>query len=902
LKSTFKFLAFIVLMILANIRLEATTYLVSTIQEFNTAVLAAVPGDSIVLKKGNWVDVRLIFRGNGTVDNPITLTVEQPGRTFITGNSNLRIYGNYLIVDGLYFKDGKSPTGSIIEFRNGSAETSNYSRLTNSAIVNFNPPSTTTDYKWVSLYGSNNRVDHCYFAGKNHSGTLLVVWMDSSPDFHTIDHNYFGYRPVYGANGAETIRIGTSDWSMYNSNCVVEYNYFEECDGEIEAISNKSCENIYRYNTFYRTAGTLTLRHGNRCEVYENFFFGDNKASTGGVRIIGEDHKVFNNYFADLKGAGYWSALSMVNGVPNSPLNRYFQVKNALVAFNTFVNNTSNFDIGTGKSDEQSLPPMDCVIANNLVQSQSAPIINYTDQPVNLFYEGNIMFGANLGIPQPSGITMVDPELEFAADTVWRITQNSTAKDSSVGVYDLVTDDFDGQLRDSLKDIGCDELSVESIIRIRADASNTGASFLNFIQNGGNIIKVGAGLDSLFNAIQNAEQYDIFELITSGGQYENSSTIIINDEIEIRGADGLDLQPVISNINSNPDESVFEITSNGSLSLSNIELTGGSGSNNPKSTIIKTQQLPLDQFYFTAEDCYFRDVDGNFVYASPFSFADSITFRKCLFTGSNGIGIKMDDEDANSGRYNTKKLVIENSTFWKLNKEAVSVYGGDTLETTPGPLIYINHCTFDSIGLTGTRMLSFSEAHNTSIKNSIFSNSNNSNESILISGANSQISFSDTFNVGVFVLERNSTAIYVILGFDPLYLPGPSGYYMLANNSPLLGKASDWRAMGDLRWEPNFTYIKDENPDVIQSFALKQNFPNPFNPITQIEFNLKSDGDLTLKIYDLTGALVNIIADGYYKSGVHTVTFRAKDMPSSIYFYRLQQGNNYITKKMILLK
>jgi hypothetical protein len=199
-------------------------------------------------------------------------------------------------------------------------------------------------------------------------------------------------------------------------------------------------------------------------------------------------------------------------------------------------------------------------------------------------------------------------------------------------------------------------------------------------------------------------------------------------------------------------------------------------------------------------------------------------------------------------------------------------------------------------------MLSFSEAHNTSVKNSIFSNSKYNNESILISGANSQISFSDTFNVGVFVLERNSAAIYVILGFDPLYLPGPSGYYMLANNSPLLGKASDWRAMGDLRWDPNFTDIKDENPDVVISFALKQNFPNPFNPITQIEFNLKSDGDLTLKIYDLTGALVNIIADGYYKSGVHTVTFRAKDMPSGIYFYRLQQGNNYITKKMILLK
>ena len=157
--------------------------------------------------------------------------------------------------------------------------------------------------------------------------------------------------PYFGANGAETIRIGTSDWSMYNSNCIVEYNYFEECDGEIETISNKSCENIYRYNTFYKSAGTLTLRHGNRCDVYGNYFFGANKESTGGVRIIGENHKVWNNYFANLTGGGYWSALSMVNGVPDSPLNRYFQVKNAVVAFNTFVNNSDNLDIGTGKND-----------------------------------------------------------------------------------------------------------------------------------------------------------------------------------------------------------------------------------------------------------------------------------------------------------------------------------------------------------------------------------------------------------------------------------------------------------------------------------------------------------------------------------------------------------------------
>ncbi|MBE0570458.1 MAG: alginate lyase, partial [Ignavibacteriaceae bacterium] len=189
-KSTLTTLSIIAIIFLSTLRLEATVYLVSNLQEFNSAVQVVVPGDSVVLKKGTWSNIIFYFTANGAPGNPITLTVEEYGTTIITGNSNLRIFGDHLVVDGLYFKDGRSPNGAVIEFRNGSSQLSHYSRLTNSAIVNFNPPNTATDYKWVSLYGSNNRVDHCYFAGKNHSGTLLVVWMDIEPDYHTIDHNY----------------------------------------------------------------------------------------------------------------------------------------------------------------------------------------------------------------------------------------------------------------------------------------------------------------------------------------------------------------------------------------------------------------------------------------------------------------------------------------------------------------------------------------------------------------------------------------------------------------------------------------------------------------------------------------------------------------------------------------
>lgn len=159
----------------------------------------------------------------------------------------------------------------MIEFRENSGNLARHCRLTNTAIEDYNPVSINTDYKWVSLYGDSNRVDHCYFRNKRHSGTTLVVWLNGIPNYHRVDHNYFAYRPPLGFNGGETIRIGTSEWSLTDSYTLVEYNYFEQCNGENEIISNKSGENTFRYNTFFDCYGTLTLRHGNRAKVYGNF-------------------------------------------------------------------------------------------------------------------------------------------------------------------------------------------------------------------------------------------------------------------------------------------------------------------------------------------------------------------------------------------------------------------------------------------------------------------------------------------------------------------------------------------------------------------------------------------------------------------------------------------------------
>ena len=224
--------------------------------------------------------------------------------------------------------------------------------------------------------------------------------------------------------------------------------------------------------------GALTLRHGNRCTVEGNFFLGNNSSQSGGVRIIGEDHKVFNNYFYQLGGTDFRSAVSFVNGIPDSPLNGYYQVKKAIVSFNTFVNCYQPITIGAGASSSQNLPPFNCLIANNIVKSTRGPIIKVTAAPINMNYEGNIMHGGTIGVSADSGITQTDPQLIFASDSLWRPSFTSPALNNAVGNYPFVSSDLDGQTRPQLKDIGADQNSLDPKIIFPVGPHNSGPDWL----------------------------------------------------------------------------------------------------------------------------------------------------------------------------------------------------------------------------------------------------------------------------------------------------------------------------------------------------------------------------------------------------------------------------------------
>ena len=87
-----------------------------------------------------------------------------------------------------------------------------------------------------------------------------------------------------------------------------------------------------------------------------------------------------------------------------------------------------------------------------------------------------------------------------------------------------------------------------------------------------------------------------------------------------------------------------------------------------------------------------------------------------------------------------------------------------------------------------------------------------------------------------------------------------------------------------------------------KNYSLSNNYPNPFNPVTRIEFALPEAGLTRLIIYDIRGREVAILIDGEMSAGFHNVTWDASKMASGIYFYRMTSGSFVNTKKMLLLK
>ncbi|WP_240687279.1 polysaccharide lyase 6 family protein [Amycolatopsis suaedae] len=402
---------------------------VTSLAALQTALDRANPGDRIELADGTYTASKAItIRRSG-----VTVAADNVGRAEIRGSAGFTFSGSVsgVVVEGFVLRH--SATMSIPAEATRVRITRNTFRLAGSG-------------NWLTVNGDDAEIDRNTFADRSSEGVFLQVSGPGSDIAKRtrVHHNYFFNHTFSGTNGGESIRLGYSHKQSKSANAVIEHNLFEKANGDSEAISVKSSDNVVRHNTIRDSRGYLVLRHGHRTLVDGNILLGS------GIRFHGNDHRVVNNYVANSgdRAIVFGSGKEADSG-PDSKL--HDRPDRVTVAFNTLLGTGAVVD-----SDGGEFKPKDCVLANNIIQGSSSKLVDMVGGST-VRYEGNIVWGGSAGSIPPGGYRSVDPKLVRDAAGLQRLSAGSPAIDASAGSYPYVTVDFDPHARTGRPDTGADE-------------------------------------------------------------------------------------------------------------------------------------------------------------------------------------------------------------------------------------------------------------------------------------------------------------------------------------------------------------------------------------------------------------------------------------------------------------
>lgn len=371
----------------------AETILVSSIAELQKAVDQARPGTDIRLKDGLYTtEADVMIKVQGSAEKPIRIAAEHAGKVEITGKGGFSLVApaKYVVISGFKFTHlaSKAKSGSGTSF----------CRWTRNVFENAG------NGEYLTLAGNDIEVDYNTFQNKASMGRFIAVRGTGSQIAERlhVHHNYFNNFSQQTGNGAEAFQFGLSGFSMSSSNSVVEYNLFERCEGENELISVKASGVTLRYNTIRDCLAQFTLRHGNKCLVYGNYF-----TRTPGLRIFGDDHTVYSNYFENCK-----PAITIGNGdgeVANGDkLTVHDRPDRVLIAFNTLIDNPENIVLPNRK---EGMGATLITVAYNVVSGGGAAA-GISGPLNNGKWEGNLIFKTRGAGDMPaSGYTEKDPGL-----------------------------------------------------------------------------------------------------------------------------------------------------------------------------------------------------------------------------------------------------------------------------------------------------------------------------------------------------------------------------------------------------------------------------------------------------------------------------------------------------------
>lgn len=686
---------------LSFVKTEAKSIKVNNEAELKTAIKSAAPGDEIILTNGVWKDIQINFYGKGTKEAPIVLRAETSGKVSIEGVSNLKIGGTFLVVKGLYFKNGYTPSGTVIDFHIDSKSIANNCKVTDCVIEDFTQLNRVKDDHWVEFWGRHNELSNSYIAGKSNQGPTIMVILQGNEqinNYHQIINNHFGPRPRKGGPHGETIQIGDSGTSMAPCFTTVANNFFERCDGEVEIISNKSNNNIYRNNIFYKSEGSLVLRHGNYCTIDGNIFIGDDNSDfIGGIRVVNTGHWITNNYFYKINGAEFRSALAVMNGVPKSPLNRYNQVTDAVIAYNTFVDCATpwQFSVGANMDKSDVLPlqeirsarPTRIVVANNVIYNQVAndfPIKAY-DKVDGVLFKNNISNSPNNSDVKDKGLTTENFSMSKISD--WLYVPTANHKEVYDGFdFENIQKDLFGTDRTNVNAIGAMVLPVTNKGQI--DKNNFGATWFSNENKtlASKVIQVKSSKELVLALAKNVSGSTI-EL--GKGVFKLDTSLVIDKNITIRSKDANNKAIIVYKGKTNTP--AFLMVPKGNLTLSNVFLKGGKTQNafaTKEKDMASAYNLKIDNTEISDFDYVLR--------AYKDAFADTISVDNSYIKNcKRGLSLAAEDDDL--GEYNAEFVYITNSKFDGIENAILDYYrGGYDESTIGGNLVFDNNTVTNS--------------------------------------------------------------------------------------------------------------------------------------------------------------------------------------------------------------
>jgi hypothetical protein len=169
----------------------------------------------------------------------------------------------------------------------------------------------------------------------------------------------------------------------------------------------------------------------------------------------------------------------------------------------------------------------------------------------------------------------------------------------------------------------------------------------------------------------------------------------------------------------------------------------------------------------------------------------------------------------------------------------------------------------------------------------------------LMLAPNQQIDRDLSMNIPMFAMSGE----YIVTGYvgdypDSAIDSSSFNFTKSATDSRIAGKFESWSISG---WDDSENF----NPPayVPETYGLKLTAtPNPFNPKTTLKFFLVNANQIELRIFDVKGCEIAELLKGYYSPGNYEVTFNGDNLPSGVYFSRLQIGNNSCIQKLLLIK